>query len=94
MFQSVCQTFEDRFLPFIKPVVETHVLDQTDRHKVRAGYELLSGLLRGAKHWPISKSTSLMAWVEDLLPKAVKAVRTETQPAAEMAVSSGLVYTD
>lgn len=96
--KTIFQIYEDRFLALVKPLVESHITDGSDRHRVRAGLELLIGVYRGSKHWPLVKSDAFRAWMDSLIPKMVASVRPDTQGAAEMSVSPqdllGLLNTD
>lgn len=71
----------------LKPLVESHITDATDRHRVRAGLELLIGVYRGSKHWPLAKSDAFRAWMDNLVPKMIASIRPDTQGCAEMSVS-------
>jgi proteasome activator subunit 4 len=85
LLKSIFQIFGDSFLEIIKPIIESEILD-SDRHKQRAGAELLSGVIRGSKHWPLVKQDQLAAWLTPLLPQIVTAITPDSQDAIEMLV--------
>jgi len=53
--------------------------DSKDRHKIRAACELIAGMIRGAKHWKLSKQAAVWSWVEGILPSLLNDVTPDTQ---------------
>mgnify|MGYP003717667517 CR=1 FL=1 len=61
-------------------------IQERDRHKHRAAAEILSGLVRGAKHWSLPAQNELWDWLGSLLPRIFKEATPDSQPAWQMCV--------
>ncbi|TIA90807.1 hypothetical protein E3P99_01381 [Wallemia hederae] len=80
-------------LGLLKTVIDPLLEDVGDRHKQRAASELLSGLLRGAKHWPKYASDDLWNWLTPKLSFLSK-VRPDSAAAWEEFTSNALYHRD
>lgn len=60
--QGLFRNFSDAFLPLLKPHMERLVADSHES-KQRCVAEIISGLIRGCKHWSYSK-----VWIRKLTP--------------------------
>lgn len=81
--KSLFQIFEDAPCQFVLPILEDLIADK-DRHKQRAAGELIGGMVRGSKHWPLQKQKRIWDWLTPLLPSIFEGVTPETQTAWEM----------
>ncbi|GAA6008845.1 hypothetical protein JCM10207_001745 [Rhodosporidiobolus poonsookiae] len=84
LVKSVFQVFEDAPAEFVLPAIDTLIADKTDRHKQRAAGELIGGMVRGSKHWPMQKQRKLWEWLAPKLPGIFDSVSPETQTSWEM----------
>ncbi|KAK4048054.1 Proteasome activator BLM10 [Microbotryomycetes sp. JL221] len=84
IIKSIFQVFEDEPLKFVMPIVDGMIPDKTDRHKQRACGELIGGIVRGSKHWPLVKQRSMWSWLEPKLSNIFQGITPETQIAWEM----------
>lgn len=84
LLKSIFQVFEDKPLDVVLPIVDAYLADSKDRHKQRAAGELLGGLLRGSKHWPMRKQRRVWEWLSPKLPKIFDGMTPDTQPAWNM----------
>ncbi|ETW87560.1 hypothetical protein HETIRDRAFT_469691 [Heterobasidion irregulare TC 32-1] len=75
--KTIAKTFQgdglDKILSTIDPL-----LWETDRFKQRAGAEVLSGLLRGSKHWPKQLSDHIWSWVSFRLDRIFAQIKPDT----------------
>lgn len=55
LFQGLFRNFNDAFIPLLKPHMERLVAD-THESKQRCVSEIISGLIRGCKHWSYLKA--------------------------------------
>lgn len=81
LFKGLHRNFGDAFLELIKPHIERLLNDTShDKHdsSQRCAMEMLSGILRGCKHWPFEKVESLWQWTTPLLKKALNNMTVET----------------
>lgn len=85
VIKSIFQIFQDEPLDAALPLVNKMLADN-DRHKQRAVAEFIGGLLRGAKHWPMSKQKKVHDWLTPIWPKIFESINLDTQPAWEMLV--------
>ncbi|GAA94209.1 uncharacterized protein L969DRAFT_375946 [Mixia osmundae IAM 14324] len=83
--KSIFQVYLDDFVPLIKPKILSY-LSTSDRHQQRAAAELLSGIIRGSKHWPMTLQDALWSWVTPLLPIIFARIAPDTQTMWEMFV--------
>ena len=66
-----------------KPIMEHYLseMDETkvyDRHKMRALWEFLSGLLRGSEEWSGRDRAEFWTWVSAKLPELFNNIRHDT----------------
>ena len=66
-----------------KPIMESYLseMDETkvyDRHKMRALWEFLSGLLRGSEEWSGKERAVFWSWVSSRLPELFNNIRHDT----------------
>lgn len=54
------------------------MLSDADKFKQRAGGEVLSGVVRGSKHWPPSASRELWAWVRQRIDQVYSEIKPDT----------------
>ena len=83
--KSIFQIFRDEPLDIVIPLA-SKLMGDNDRHKQRAAAELIGGMLRGAKHWPVAKQKRIYNWLAPLWPKIFDSINLDTQPAWEMMV--------
>ncbi|GAA5854935.1 hypothetical protein JCM8547_004128 [Rhodosporidiobolus lusitaniae] len=84
LIKSVFQVYEDAPFPFVLPQLDSLIADKSDRHKQRAAGELIGGMVRGSKHWPVNKQKALWHWLTPKLPSIFNGISPETQTAWEM----------
>lgn len=73
LVKSLFQIYGPCLLPLVTSKIEEYISER-DRHKHRAAAEMISGIYRGSKHWPMKFQTELWEWLSSLLPKIFKAV--------------------
>ncbi|XP_060063003.1 proteasome activator complex subunit 4-like [Ylistrum balloti] len=81
LFKGLHRNFGDTFLELLKPHIERLINDTShDTHdsSQRCAMEMLSGILRGSKHWSYEKVESLWKWTTPLLKKALNNMTVET----------------
>uniref|UniRef100_A0A8C4GY46 Proteasome activator complex subunit 4 n=1 Tax=Dicentrarchus labrax TaxID=13489 RepID=A0A8C4GY46_DICLA len=71
------RNFSDAFLPLLRPHMERLVAD-THESKQRCVAEIISGLIRGCKHWSFSKVESLWELLCPMLRIALSNITIET----------------
>lgn len=84
--KSIFQIFEDDPIDFVLPIISGYLEDKADRHKQRAAGELLGGMVRGSKHWPLQKQKRIWEWLTPKLKGIFEGITPETQVAWEMCV--------
>uniref|UniRef100_A0A673KJN7 Proteasome activator complex subunit 4A n=1 Tax=Sinocyclocheilus rhinocerous TaxID=307959 RepID=A0A673KJN7_9TELE len=77
LFKGLFRNFDDAFLPLLKPHMERLVADSHESTQ-RCVAEIISGLIRGSKHWSYSKVEKLWALLCPLLRKALSNITIET----------------
>jgi proteasome activator subunit 4 len=77
LLRSLCQIYSDLPFQHLKPVME-QLLETTDKDKQRALAEILSGILRGMKHWSGKARAGLWEWLVPRLPKIYNSIRPDT----------------
>uniref|UniRef100_A0A8D3EDD9 Proteasome activator subunit 4 n=1 Tax=Scophthalmus maximus TaxID=52904 RepID=A0A8D3EDD9_SCOMX len=77
LFKGLFRNFSDVFLPVLKPHMERLVADSHES-KQRCVAEIISGLIRGCKHWSYSKVESLWELLCPLLRTALSNITIET----------------
>ncbi|GAA5988215.1 hypothetical protein JCM11641_001615, partial [Rhodosporidiobolus odoratus] len=84
LVKSIFQIFEDAPFEFVLPAAEALLEDSRDRHKQRAAGELIGGIVRGSKHWSLSKQKKLWDWLSPKLPELFQSMTVESQVSIEM----------
>ncbi|KAG5878460.1 hypothetical protein JTB14_022783 [Gonioctena quinquepunctata] len=77
-FKNLFKIFEDKLLPVFIPHLERLVQDKLESGQ-RCAAEIISGIIRGSKHWEFEKVAKLWATLIPLLETATLNVSTETQ---------------
>ncbi|XP_056326451.1 proteasome activator complex subunit 4A isoform X1 [Danio aesculapii] len=77
LFKGLFRNFDEAFLPLLKPHMERLVADSHESPQ-RCVAEIVSGLIRGSKHWSYSKVEKLWALLCPLLRKALSNITIET----------------
>uniref|UniRef100_A0AAQ6IA71 Proteasome activator subunit 4 n=1 Tax=Anabas testudineus TaxID=64144 RepID=A0AAQ6IA71_ANATE len=77
LFKGLFRNFNDAFLPILRPHMERLVADSHES-KQRCVAEIISGLIRGCKHWSFSKVERLWELLCPLLRIALSNITIET----------------
>ncbi|XP_034040183.1 proteasome activator complex subunit 4A isoform X2 [Thalassophryne amazonica] len=77
LFKGLFRNFGDTFLPLLQPHMERLVAD-THESKQRCVAEIISGLIRGCKHWRYTKVEKLWELLCPLLRTALSNITIET----------------
>ncbi|KAM3863185.1 LOW QUALITY PROTEIN: proteasome activator complex subunit 4A [Diretmus argenteus] len=77
LFKGLFRNFGDAFLPLLQPHMERLVADSHES-KQRCVAEIISGLIRGCKHWSYTKVDSLWEVLCPLLRTALSNITIET----------------
>ncbi|XP_051507905.1 proteasome activator complex subunit 4A isoform X2 [Myxocyprinus asiaticus] len=77
LFKGLFRNFDDAFLPLLKPHMERLVTDSHESTQ-RCVAEIISGLIRGSKHWSYSKVEKLWTLLCPLLRTALSNITIET----------------
>ncbi|PCH33382.1 hypothetical protein WOLCODRAFT_21973 [Wolfiporia cocos MD-104 SS10] len=91
--KSLAKTFEHEGLDSLLAAIEP-LLTDSDRFKQRAGVEILSGLLRGSKHWAQQWSDHLSQWLNSRLHHIYSHIKPDTIQFWEGLFSEQLVDRD
>jgi proteasome activator subunit 4 len=83
--KSIFQIFRDEPLDIVRELV-TEMMTDNDRHKQRASAEVIGGIMRGAKHWPLSMQKKVHDWLAPMWQKIFDSINLDTQPSWEMMV--------
>lgn len=78
-----------QFVPHLEKLVE----DKLESSQ-RCAAEIISGIIRGSKHWEYEKIEKLWATLIPLLEKAITNISTETQTDWALCVTMGLESRD
>ena len=83
MVLALAQIFGMAVFDGIRPIIEGYLaeMDQTkvyDRHKMRALWEFLAGLLRGSEEWAGKDRAIFWKWVTPRLPELFANIRHDT----------------
>ncbi|KAG0174459.1 hypothetical protein DFQ30_004302 [Apophysomyces sp. BC1015] len=78
LYSSIFQTFQDEPVPFVKSQIEALCGSADQKSRQRAAAEILGGLIRGTKHWNLSKSENLWLWLGPLLRKTLAGVTPDS----------------
>uniref|UniRef100_A0A668UKK3 Proteasome activator subunit 4 n=1 Tax=Oreochromis aureus TaxID=47969 RepID=A0A668UKK3_OREAU len=77
LFKGLFRNFSDDFLPLFRPHME-RLVAESHESKQRCVAEIISGLIRGSKHWSFSKVESLWELLCPLLRTALSNITIET----------------
>uniref|UniRef100_A0A3Q3F4X4 Proteasome activator subunit 4a n=1 Tax=Labrus bergylta TaxID=56723 RepID=A0A3Q3F4X4_9LABR len=77
LFKGLFRNFSDAFLPLLQPHMERLVADSHES-KQRCVAEIISGLIRGCKHWSYAKVENLWELLCPLLRTALSNITIET----------------
>ncbi|KAM6956793.1 proteasome activator complex subunit 4A [Aplochiton taeniatus] len=77
LFKGLFRNFNDAFLPVLRPHMERMVAD-THESKQRCVAEIISGMIRGCKHWSYMQVESLWELLCPLLRTALSNITIET----------------
>uniref|UniRef100_A0A3B4TTH7 Proteasome activator subunit 4 n=1 Tax=Seriola dumerili TaxID=41447 RepID=A0A3B4TTH7_SERDU len=77
LFKGLFRNFSDAFLPVLQPHME-RLVAESHESKQRCVAEIISGLIRGCKHWSYSKVESLWELLCPLLRTALSNITIET----------------
>uniref|UniRef100_A0A667ZTN8 Proteasome activator subunit 4 n=1 Tax=Myripristis murdjan TaxID=586833 RepID=A0A667ZTN8_9TELE len=77
LFKGLFRNFNDAFLPLLQPHMERLVADSHES-KQRCVAEIISGLIRGCKHWSYTKVENLWKLLCPLLRTALSNITIET----------------
>ncbi|XP_068183158.1 proteasome activator complex subunit 4A [Antennarius striatus] len=77
LFKGLFRNFSDVFLPLLRPHMERLVADSHES-KQRCVAEIISGLIRGCKHWSFTKVESLWELLCPLIHTALSNITVET----------------
>ncbi|KAL6304169.1 ARM repeat-containing protein [Sparassis latifolia] len=91
--KSLAKMFEHEALDAMLSVIDPLLMD-VDRFKQRSGAEMLTGLLRGSKHWPKRRSDQLWAWMADRLKVIYAQMKPDTMTFWESLFSELLLDRD
>lgn len=75
--KRLAKMFEHEVVDAILSVMDP-LLSDSDKFKQRAGGEFLTGLIRGAKHWPKHASDKLWTWVRSRLDRIFAEIKPDT----------------
>ncbi|KAI9033800.1 hypothetical protein CLU79DRAFT_851017 [Phycomyces nitens] len=78
LFCSIFQSFQDGPLAACKDIIEELCNASDQKNHQRAAAELLGGLVRGMKHWPISKSLETWKWLVPLIQKTFSSITPDS----------------
>ncbi|RGB33631.1 hypothetical protein C1646_815894 [Rhizophagus diaphanus] len=77
LFKSIFQIYEDTFLEIVKPEV-TKLCESSEKNQQRAATEILAGIIRGSKHWPLNRLQALWSWLIPLLEHTFNSVTPDS----------------
>ncbi|XP_041866071.1 proteasome activator complex subunit 4A isoform X1 [Melanotaenia boesemani] len=77
LFKGLFRNFGDAFLPLLRPHME-RLVAESHESKQRCVAEIISGMIRGCKHWSFSKVVSLWELLCPLLRTALSNITIET----------------
>ena len=87
LLKALLQILGPDVLPHVQAQVD-RLVGERDRHPQRAAAELVAGVYRGAKHWPLSVQAQLGAWTDALFPRILAACSPDSQAAWESCVEN------
>merc|ERR1719334_1579986 len=77
LFKGLFRNYGDSFLHLLRPHLERLAADANESLQ-RCAAEIISGLIRGSKHWPYESIKSMWEWLIPLLKTALNNITTET----------------
>jgi proteasome activator subunit 4 len=80
---SLAQLFGIQIFEATRPIIEGYLAEMEekkiyDRHKMRALWEFLAGVLRGSEEWPGKDRKAFWKWLEGKLPELFGNIRHDT----------------
>ncbi|PLW40659.1 hypothetical protein PCANC_01611 [Puccinia coronata f. sp. avenae] len=69
LLKTIFQIFGNELWPSLLPKLEELLADPEDRHKQRAAAEIISGVIRATKHWPLKQQEDVWSWFGNSLQK-------------------------
>jgi proteasome activator subunit 4 len=78
LFNSIFQTYGDEPLATAKEHIERLAYASDQKNHQRAAAEILGGLIRGTKHWPIAKAAATWDWLIPLLRKVFVSITPDS----------------
>lgn len=86
------QLFGPAITDKIKPIVEQYLAEMRstriyDRHKTRAMWELMAGMLRGSEDWSGNKRKVIWEWFTPKLPELFSNIRHDTTKCATIGIA-------
>ena len=69
MFKGLFRNFGDSFIPMFKPHLEKLVDEADEESSQRCAAEIVTGIVRGSKHWTYSMVQDLWTWLAPLIEK-------------------------
>lgn len=76
-WKGLFRNFGDTFLPLLEPKLKNFVNDSQESSQ-RCAAEIIAGIFRGSKHWPLEKFVSLKALLEPIMEQAFNNITVET----------------
>ncbi|XP_056636067.1 proteasome activator complex subunit 4-like [Diorhabda sublineata] len=92
-FKNLFKMFEDVLLPYFLPHLKRLVEDKLESSQ-RCAAEIISGIIRGSKHWEYEKVKNLWSTLLPLLERAIVNISTETQTDWALCITMGLESRD
>ncbi|CAI2164709.1 4841_t:CDS:10 [Funneliformis geosporum] len=77
LFKSIFQIYEDSFLEIVKPEV-LKLCKSLEKNQQRAATEILAGIIRGSKHWPLNRLQALWSWLIPLLEQTFNSITPDS----------------
>ncbi|KAF5377581.1 hypothetical protein D9615_005140 [Tricholomella constricta] len=77
LIKSLVKIFEHKGLETLLSTIDVH-LYESDKFKQRASAEILSGVLRGSKHWPKALVENLWTWTAVRLDRIFGQIKPDT----------------
>lgn len=84
---SLSQLYGISVFEAVRPIIEAYMSEMDakkvyDRHKMRALWEFLAGLLRGSEEWPGKDRARFWEWLTPKLPELFSSIRHDTVKSA------------
>lgn len=78
LYKKMLQFFGPSLIPFLEPCITECVSQVTDKSKQRCVAELLSGIVRGSKHWRETSRAEVLPFVVTTFQKGLSGATTES----------------